>query len=65
MEVDVTWNDRDLGYDVNHYVPDMAMIDPAEGNSDEEGFYTYAVRDILLDELESLGVVEEAIVAGC
>ena len=62
MEITVEWSDLEKGYIISHYVPDMYMIDPLEGNSDEDGFYETAVEPIVLDKLASMGISSEAIV---
>lgn len=61
MEVDATWDDGALGYVITHYVPDMALIDPAEGNGDEEEFYRGIVYFEVMDKLASLGIGSEAV----
>ena len=39
MEVDIDWNAAEHGYTASHYVPDMHLIDPNEGNGDEQSFW--------------------------
>lgn len=62
MEIDVIWNDSENGYQINHYVPNMYLIDPAEGNGDEESFYENYVRDLVIENLRTLGIPEIALV---
>lgn len=64
MEVDVQWSDSEKGYVISYYIPDMHLIDPSEGNGDEDELYEYAVEQIVLDKLESMGITEEILVNG-
>ena len=64
MEVDVNWDDSQNGYVITHDVPEMNMIDPNEGNSDEQGFYDCGVEEIVLNRLSSMGIGAEALVGG-
>lgn len=64
MEVDVVWDEAELGYRISYYVPDMYLIDPAEGNGDADSFYESWVSDIVEDELSAMGITYEALVNG-
>lgn len=64
MEVDVTWNDSELGYVITYHVPEMYLIDSAEGNGDENEFYHYGVEPEVLSRLESIGITAEALAYG-
>jgi len=64
MEVDVDWDESNLGYSITHHVPDMHLIDPAEGNGTEENFWEYPVYFEVKDELESMGIPAEALSNG-
>lgn len=64
MEVDVTWDDTELGYAITYHAPEMYLIDPAEGNGDEEEFYHSWVEPEVLSRLESIGITAEALVFG-
>lgn len=61
MEVDVIWDDFNQGYKITHYCPDMQMIDPAEGNSDEDEFFECQVEYLVREKLDLLGIYTEAI----
>jgi hypothetical protein len=56
MIVTLTWSEAEAGYKVAYDVPEMAKIDPSEGNSDAAGFYEYGVYSKLIDELDALGI---------
>lgn len=56
MECDVVWDDAEAGYRVSYYVPEMHMIDPAEGNGGADSFYEYQVEPELMRDLDSLGI---------
>lgn len=62
MDISVDWSDVQDGYVISYNVPDEHKIDPAEGNSDVEGFYEYDVEVRLLSDLASLGIGPELIV---
>ena len=64
MEVDVQWSALEKGYLISYYAPDIHLIDPAEGNGNEAEFYEYAVEQIVLDRLASLGITSDALVGG-
>lgn len=64
MEVDVDWSDSERGYKISYNVPEMYLIDPSEGNGNEEEFYEYDVSSIVLAELASMGITAEALVGG-
>ncbi len=64
MEVDVNWDDYEHGYRISFYCPDMYKIDPAEGNGSEESFYDSVVEDVVLGQLDSMGITSEARVSG-
>ena len=64
MEVDVTWDDFDNGYVITFNAPEMYLIDPAEGNGDEEEFYESWVESKVLSRLEAMGITYEALVGG-
>ena len=59
MDVRVEWNDSQAGYEMSYDVPDMHKIDPAQGNSDAEGFYEYDVYRRLIADLDALGIGSE------
>lgn len=61
MEVRVDWDDAQAGYVISYSVPDMHKIDPAQGNSDAQGFYDYGVYDRLMADLAGLGISPELI----
>ncbi|MDQ0239287.1 hypothetical protein [Arthrobacter bambusae] len=63
MEVSVEWSDFQVGYVISYSVPDMDKIDPAQGNSDAQGFYEYGVYDRVRADLSSLGI-EFDLIAG-
>lgn len=65
MEIDVEWDDNEEGYRITYSVPDMYLIDPAEGNDDEEGFYENIVRWQLFDILSTYGIGVESICTDC
>lgn len=56
MECDVVWDDVDAGYRVSYYVPEMHLIDPAEGNGGADDFYEYVVYWKLIADLNALGI---------
>lgn len=62
MEIDVVWDADYHGYQISHYVPDMYLIDPSEGNGDEDEFYSQIVYFEVMDKLDSLGIPPSAIV---
>lgn len=64
MEVDVQWSDTEKGYAISYNAPDFYLVDPNEGNGDEDSFYEYDVEWKVLDELESIGIYSEALVGG-
>ena len=64
MEVDVEWDESEIGYSISYHVPEMYLIDPAEGNGDEEEFYHAWVEQEVLSRLESMGITAEALVGG-
>ncbi|WP_148062123.1 integrase core domain-containing protein, partial [Micromonospora aurantiaca] len=53
MVVRVEWNNSEAGYTIAYDVPELYKIDPAEGNSDAEGFYESDVYWRLMDDLGS------------
>lgn len=59
MVVEVSWDDVAAGYTVSYHVPNMAAIDPAEGNSDAAGFYEHDVYWRLTADLDSIGIGAE------
>lgn len=61
MDVCVEWNDSEAGYEISYAVPDMRKIDPAQGNSDAEGFYESDVYWRLIADLDALGIGSELI----
>lgn len=61
MEVRVEWSDSQLGYVFSYDVPDMYKIDPAQGNSDAEGFYEHDVYWRLLADLANMGIGSDLI----
>ena len=61
MDVRVEWNDSQAGYEMSYDVPDMHKIDPAQGNSDAEGFYDSDVYWRLIADLDALGIGSELI----
>ena len=61
MDVRVEWNDSQAGYEMSYDVPDMHKIDPAQGNSDAEGFYEHDVYWRLIADLDALGIGSELI----
>lgn len=61
MNVQVEWSDVQAGYVISYDVPEMHMIDPAQGNSDAQGFYDYGVYDRVMADLSSLGIGAELI----
>ncbi|ORI14808.1 hypothetical protein [Rhodococcus sp. 1168] len=56
MFVQVDWSDAQAGYVISYDVPDIAKIDPEQGNSGAEGFYESSVYDRLMSDLESLDI---------
>lgn len=48
----------------SYYVPEMYLIDPAQGNSDADEFYEYSVQNEVLARLDSMGITSEALVFG-
>lgn len=64
MEIDVQWDDSSVGYVISHNVPNMNIIDPAEGNGDEDEFYDNIVEPIVLEKLYSLGITSAILVGG-
>ena len=64
MEVDVTWDDSELGYAMTYHTPEMYLIDPAEGNGSEDDFFHDIVQPEVLSRLRSLGIEAEAMVGG-
>ena len=64
MEVDVQWSDEEMGYKISYYVPEMYLIDSAQGNSDADEFYEYSVQNEVLARLDSMGITSEALVFG-
>ncbi len=61
MEVDVDWDEAALGYRITHYVPDMYLIDPAEGNGTEDDFWQDTVYYEVKNKLAAIGISEEAL----
>ncbi|WP_029125931.1 hypothetical protein [Micromonospora aurantiaca (nom. illeg.)] len=61
MVVRVEWNNSEAGYTITYDVPEIYKIDPAEGNSDAEGFYESDVYWRLMDDLGSLGIGSQLI----
>lgn len=61
MEIRVEWSDSQAGYIISYNVPEMYKIDPAQGNSDAEGFYEHDVHWRLLADLASLGIDSDLI----
>lgn len=59
MDVRVEWNDSQAGYEMSYDVPDMDKIDPAQGNSDAEGFYEHDVYWRFIADLDALGIGTE------
>lgn len=59
MDVRVEWSDFQAGYVISYAVPDMQKIDPAQGNSDAEGFYESDVYWRLIADLDALGIGSE------
>ena len=53
-----------MGYKISYYVPEMYLIDPAQGNSDADEFYEYSVQNEVLARLDSMGITSEALVFG-
>lgn len=64
MEVDVRWDYDEHSYRITYYVPEMDLIDPAEGNGNEDEFYQAAVEPIVLDRLLDLDIGYSALVGG-
>jgi len=64
MEIDVDWDESNLGYRISHYCPDMNKIDPAEGNGDEEEIYVHTIEQEVLERLDSMGISFEVRVGG-
>lgn len=64
MEVDVEWDDIELGYAISYFVPEMDQINPEEGNGDEDEFYESWVESVVLGRLESMGITSEALISG-
>ena len=64
MEVDVQWDSYEHGYKISYHVPEMYLIDPSEGNGDEQSFYEYDVEPKVLSLLSSMGITAEALVGG-
>ena len=64
MEVDADWDESDLGYRITHHVPDMHLIDQAEGNGTEDDFWEDIVSFEVMDKLESIGIPAEAVSGG-
>jgi len=62
MNVGLSWNSSDDGYDVTFDVPEMYKIDPAQGNGDAHSFYEYDVYPRLMDDLAGLGIGPEDLV---
>lgn len=56
MVVQVDWSDAQVGYVISYDVPDIAKIEPEQGNSGAEGFYESSVYDRLMSDLESLDI---------
>lgn len=61
MEVRDEWSDPQAEYVISYNVTDMYKIDPAQGNSDAEGFYESDVDWRLLTDLSSLGIDSDLI----
>lgn len=61
MVVQVEWSDAQAGYVVSYDVPDIHKIDPAQGNSDADGFYESDVHWRLTTDLGSFGIGPELI----
>ena len=64
MEVDVEWDDNAGCYVISYFCPDEDLIDPEQGNGSIEDFYQGDVRDVVMEELASLGIDPEAIEFG-
>lgn len=62
MEVDATWSDSQHGYVITHNTPEMYLVNPAEGNGNEEEFFEWTVSFQVRDLLSSMGIGPEAIV---
>ncbi|MCJ1685388.1 hypothetical protein [Rathayibacter sp. VKM Ac-2928] len=62
MNVDVVWSDAEEGYIISFDSPDVHKIDPAEGNSDLDGFWNYDVETRALSDLAGYGIHADAIV---
>ena len=60
MEVDIEWDESQHGYTASHYVPDIYLIDPDEGNGDEQSFWEEPVYFQVKEKLESMGIPPEA-----
>lgn len=60
MEVDIDWNESQHGYVASYHVPDMNLIDPNDGNPDEEGIWEDDVCYKVTDRLSSMGIPAEA-----
>ena len=61
MDVDVEWSDNHDGYVISHYCSEMNVIDPNEGNGDEDEFFEHIVFDEVLNRLAMEGIGVEAI----
>lgn len=64
MEVDVDWNEIEHGYSITYYCPDMHKIDPNQGNSGVDEFYDDQIENVVLEELDSMGIGSAALVGG-
>lgn len=56
MVIHVTWDDTEVGYTMTYEVPEMHLIDPAEGNGDAASFYETDVYDRFDADLDALGI---------
>ena len=65
MEVDVRWDEAQLGYVITYYCPKQHKISLAEGNGDmAEMYHLNGPEDIVLDKLSRMGITSEALVEG-
>lgn len=61
MDVSVDWSEAQEGYVISYNVPDEHKIDPAEGNSDMDGFYEHDIYWRLMSDLARLGIGPELV----
>ena len=62
MNVNLSRNEAEDGYDVTFDVPEEYKIDPAQGNGDAHSFYEYDVYPRLMSDLGGLGIGPEDLV---